>query len=95
MSETFQPSVTELNIKQHQLADFLLGLAYGVRTLAEQEATVEMTEPDIHENYMMDADDILRTMPHLFSLDEVERLEALGYFRDAPRDSRPAAAQRR
>lgn len=86
---------SELETKKHLLARFLLGLAYGARTPAEQDLIVTDTEPEIFENYVMDADDMLRVMPHLFGLDEVERLEADGYFRPAPREGRPSTAQRR
>ena len=69
-----EASDTEFGQKQANLAKFLHDLYYGAGSW-EREAE----EEDRYENYMADAADVLLAMPHLFTLDERERLEAKGY----------------
>ncbi|GAB3252276.1 hypothetical protein [Arthrobacter pigmenti] len=61
---------TEYARKQAQLAVFLHELVYG-------RGTWEHADAETAENYRLDGDDILRSMPHLLSGLERERLETI------------------
>ncbi|WP_026821118.1 hypothetical protein [Arthrobacter castelli] len=61
---------TEYAHKQAQLAVFLHELVYG-------PGTWERADADTAYNYLLDGDDILRSMPHLLSGPERDRLETI------------------
>jgi hypothetical protein len=62
-----EPDDCEYTERREKLAEFLCGLVYGAG--AWLTAT-----PDLRLNYRLDADDIIKTNPHLLSLTERERL---------------------
>ena len=69
-----EASDTEFGQKQAALAKFLHDLYYG-----QGSWEVYAEEQERYEDYMADAADVLLAMPHLFTLEERERLEAKGY----------------
>lgn len=65
---------TEYDRKQEALAGFLYRLSYD---LTEFDRDERVTDESLRANYLADAADVLRDMPHLLSLGENERLAEL------------------
>lgn len=74
---------SEFREKQESLAIFLFGLVYGPISSIDQlkqygsvliSTSNRELDKTYYKNYMADADDILRSNPHLLSLDTRERM---------------------
>jgi hypothetical protein len=70
-TKTPEPT-SEFEEKRRELAEFLYELYYGKSTWLE--VLLAPTSDDRFDNYMADADDILRSNPHLLTLDTVEQM---------------------
>lgn len=77
---TYEPEVSEwvkdLKERQERLAEALLDIAYCEGCWAEPTC-----DPELKENYLKDAWDILMSSPHLLPLEAVENLKALGLLK--------------